>query len=76
LRLSFIARTRRPRDLKAIAPDAPKILRRNVYSWFERLQRGVSVWRGGLAPSGPMRENWMLLALTAAWHSLRKQRGT
>jgi hypothetical protein len=31
----------RPRDLKAAAPDAPKILRRNVYGWFERVERGV-----------------------------------
>ena len=32
---------RRPRDLKAIAPDAPKILLRNVYGWFARVERGV-----------------------------------
>lgn len=31
----------RPRDLKAIAPDAPKILSRNVYGWFERVERGI-----------------------------------
>jgi hypothetical protein len=31
----------RPRDLKALAPDASKILRRNVYGWFERQCRGV-----------------------------------
>lgn len=31
----------RPRDLKATAPDAPKILRRNVYGWFDRVERGV-----------------------------------
>jgi hypothetical protein len=31
----------RPRDLKAVAPDAPKILRRNVYGWFERVERGI-----------------------------------
>jgi len=31
----------RPRDLKAIAPDAPKILLHNVYGWFARVERGV-----------------------------------
>lgn len=32
---------RRPRDVKRDVPDAPKILGRNVYGWFERLERGV-----------------------------------
>jgi hypothetical protein len=32
---------RRPRDLKAVAPDAPKILLHNVYGWFTRVERGV-----------------------------------
>jgi hypothetical protein len=32
---------RRPRDLKPAIPDAPKILHRNVYGWFERINRGV-----------------------------------
>jgi hypothetical protein len=32
---------RRPRDLKAIAPDAGRIMLRNVYGWFERTRRGV-----------------------------------
>jgi hypothetical protein len=32
---------RRPRDLKPLIPDAPKILHRNVYGWFERTVRGV-----------------------------------
>ncbi len=32
---------RRPRDLKPLAPDAPKILARNVYGWFVRAERGV-----------------------------------
>jgi hypothetical protein len=32
---------RRPRDLKPLIPDAPKILLRNVYGWFERTDRGV-----------------------------------
>jgi hypothetical protein len=31
----------RPRDLRAVAPDAGGILRRNVYGWFERSGRGV-----------------------------------
>ena len=30
-----------PRGLRAIAPDAPKILRGNVYNWFTRIERGV-----------------------------------
>lgn len=30
----------RPRDLRGAAPDAGQILLRNVYGWFERLQRG------------------------------------
>jgi hypothetical protein len=32
---------RRPRDMKAAAPDAPKILLRNVYGWFVRVERGL-----------------------------------
>ena len=31
----------RPRDLKQAAPDAPKILQRDVYGWFTRVERGV-----------------------------------
>jgi hypothetical protein len=31
----------RPRDLKPVFPDAAKILRRNVYGWFERADRGI-----------------------------------
>ncbi len=31
----------RPRDLKGSVPDVQKILRRNVYGWFERSERGV-----------------------------------
>lgn len=30
----------RPRELKAAAPDASRILLRNVYGWFERVERG------------------------------------
>jgi hypothetical protein len=32
---------KRPRDLKAGMPDAPKILRDNVYGWFARVERGL-----------------------------------
>lgn len=38
----------RPRDLKPTMPDAPKILQRNVYGWFERVERG----RYGLTERG------------------------
>jgi hypothetical protein len=38
----------RPRDLKAAMPDAAKILQRNVYGWFERIERG----RYGLTATG------------------------
>jgi hypothetical protein len=31
----------RPRDLKPAMPDAPKILLRNVYGWFTRVERGL-----------------------------------
>jgi hypothetical protein len=31
----------RPRELKAGLPDAPKILLRNVYGWFVRVERGL-----------------------------------
>jgi hypothetical protein len=30
-----------PRNLKVRTPDAPKILQRNVYGWFVRIERGV-----------------------------------
>ncbi len=32
---------RRPRDIKPVSPNAPKILFRNVYGWFSRPERGV-----------------------------------
>ena len=32
---------KRPKDLKHAAPDAPAILQRNVYGWFDRIERGV-----------------------------------
>lgn len=38
----------RPRDLKPLVPDAAKILRHNVYGWFERVERGLY----GLTPAG------------------------
>jgi hypothetical protein len=31
----------RPRDLRTAVPDAPKILRGNVYGWFMRTDRGI-----------------------------------
>jgi hypothetical protein len=33
----------RPRDLKPLIPEAPGILLRNVYGWFERTGRGVYI---------------------------------
>ena len=38
----------RPRDLRMLAPDAAKILKGNVYGWFERIERGLY----GLTSSG------------------------
>jgi hypothetical protein len=38
----------RPRDLKSSIPDAAKILQRNVYGWFVRVERG----RYGLSDAG------------------------
>jgi hypothetical protein len=31
----------RPRDLRPVAPDAGRILLRNVYGWFERVEPGL-----------------------------------
>jgi hypothetical protein len=31
----------RPRDIKPVVPDAPKILLSNVYGWFMRVERGL-----------------------------------
>jgi hypothetical protein len=31
----------RPKEIKLRVPDAPKILLRNVYGWFDRVERGV-----------------------------------
>ncbi|MBZ9791299.1 DUF2161 family putative PD-(D/E)XK-type phosphodiesterase [Rhizobium sp. 3T7] len=38
----------RPRDMKALAPDAGKILLGNVYGWFERREKGIYA----LTPTG------------------------
>ena len=38
---AMLAGPRRPRDIKAAMPDAPKILFRNVYGWFVRVERGL-----------------------------------
>jgi hypothetical protein len=38
---SLSAGPRRTRDVKAAIPEAPKILLRNVYGWFVRVDRGV-----------------------------------
>jgi len=38
----------RPRDLRAVAPDAANILQRDVYGWFTRVSRGLY----GLTDSG------------------------
>ena len=32
---------KRPRDLRPVAPDAGSILLRNVYGWFEKVDRGL-----------------------------------
>jgi len=39
--LALLDGPRRPRDIRPIAPDAGKILLRNVYSWFERVAPGL-----------------------------------
>ena len=38
---AMVATTVRPRDLTPSLPDAYKILHRNVYGWFTRVDRGV-----------------------------------
>ena len=38
---ALAAGPKRPRELKAELPDAPKILLRDVYGWFNRKTRGV-----------------------------------
>ncbi|WP_307281907.1 DUF2161 domain-containing phosphodiesterase [Labrys wisconsinensis] len=54
---------RRPRDLRPAAPDAAKILRGNVYGWFERLAPGLY----GLTAAGEAAlRRWPQLAAAAA----------
>ncbi|AVA25414.1 DUF2161 family putative PD-(D/E)XK-type phosphodiesterase [Rhizobium sp. NXC24] len=36
----------RPRDIRASAPEAAKILQHNVYGWFERVDRGIYALTG------------------------------
>ena len=38
---SLRGKAERPRETRDTAPDAARILRRNVYGWFERTERGV-----------------------------------
>jgi hypothetical protein len=38
---SLMEGPRRTSEVKAIVPDAPTILLRNVYGWFHRVERGV-----------------------------------
>jgi hypothetical protein len=38
---AMVSAPQRPRDLKRSFPDAQKILRHNVYGWFERADRGI-----------------------------------
>jgi hypothetical protein len=45
---ALAGRPSRPRDLRILAPDAAKIVRGNVYGWFERIERGLY----GLTSSG------------------------
>jgi len=45
---SLSAGPRRTSEIRVAIPDAPKILLRNVYGWFFRLERGVY----GLTPEG------------------------
>ncbi|MCK0207842.1 DUF2161 family putative PD-(D/E)XK-type phosphodiesterase [Starkeya koreensis] len=45
---AMVAGPMRPRDLRAAAPDAGKILLDNVYGWFVRAERGVYA----LTPAG------------------------
>ncbi len=45
---ALVAGPAAPRQLKALAPDAAKILQTNVYGWFERIERG----RYGLTQAG------------------------
>ena len=49
----------RPRELRAIAPDAAKILLGNVYGWFERVERGrYALTAGGVAALERWPQDW------------------
>ena len=54
---AMVSSPQRPRDLKQACPDVQKILRRNVYGWFERSERGVytltEIGRNALATWSP-----------------------
>ena len=39
--VALVEAPKRPRDLRALAPDAGTILLRNVYGWFERVRPGL-----------------------------------
>jgi hypothetical protein len=43
---ALVGTPRRPRDLKGSIPDAPKILLRNVFGWYVRVERGVYALSG------------------------------
>lgn len=60
---AMVLAPQRPRDLKHTLPDAQKILRHNVYGWFERADRGIyaltdagraalAKWAPALQPTG------------------------
>jgi hypothetical protein len=38
---ALMAGPQRRRDLAVAVPEAPKILRHNVYGWFDRVERGI-----------------------------------
>jgi hypothetical protein len=62
----------RPRDLRATAPDAARILLRNVYGWFERTQPGL--YR--LTELGEAAlQRWATIPLVIADNQPERQRG-
>ena len=46
--VALVMAPQRRRDLAKAVPGAPKILERNVYGWFERVEKGIY----GLTPAG------------------------
>ncbi len=63
----------RPRDLKPAFPDAQKILRRNVYGWFERSGRGVyALTEAGRKRAGDM--DWRTARLNRRLRRVRERR--